>query len=34
VKYLYGKNFKYLKREMEEDPRKMGRSPMLIDWQD
>ena len=30
VKDLYDKNFKSLKKEIEENTRKMGRSPMLL----
>jgi hypothetical protein len=33
VKDLYDKNFKSLKKEME-DAQKMERSPMFMDWQD
>ena len=31
VKDLYDKNFKTLKKEMEEDLKKMGKPPMLMD---
>ena len=34
VKDLYEKNFKFLKKEIEEDLKKMERSPMLMDWKD
>ena len=34
VKYLYDKNFKSLKKEIEEDLIRCKDSPMLVDWQD
>jgi hypothetical protein len=33
-KDLYDKNFKSLKKEIEQKSQKMERSPMLMDWQD
>ena len=32
VKDLFDKNFKSLKKEIEEDTRKWEESPMLMDW--
>ena len=34
VKDLYDKNLKPLKKEIEEDLRKMERNPMLMGWKD
>jgi hypothetical protein len=34
VKDLYDKNFKSLKKEIEEDLRRWKVPPMLMDWQD
>jgi hypothetical protein len=34
VKDLYEKNFKPLKKEIEEDLRRCKDSPILMDWQD
>jgi hypothetical protein len=33
VKDVYDNNFKFLKKEIKEDLRKMKRSPRLMDWQ-
>jgi hypothetical protein len=32
VKDLYKENYKLLKKEIEEDYKKLERSPMLMDW--
>ena len=34
VKDLFDKNFKSLKKEIEEDNQKMERSPLLLEWVD
>ena len=34
VKDLYDKNFRSLKKEIEEDLRKWKKSSMFMDWQD